>query len=75
MPGHTLSPVIKMNIFEDENRSEGGVIDISRVTPTPSSSSRIIVKNLPKYITADRLRKHFSIKGHAITDLKLAQTK
>lgn len=36
-------------------------------------SSRIIVKNLPKKITPERLKAHFSAKGH-VTDLKLAHT-
>ncbi|ORZ32517.1 hypothetical protein BCR44DRAFT_1487118 [Catenaria anguillulae PL171] len=35
--------------------------------------SRIIVKNLPKYVTQDRLRDHFSKKG-TITDIKLVKT-
>jgi multiple RNA-binding domain-containing protein 1 len=34
-------------------------------------TSRILVKNLPKYITGDRLKKHFATAG-AITDLKIA---
>eukprot|EP00128_Syssomonas_multiformis_P011643 Colp12_sorted_trinity150504_noHs@33144 len=35
--------------------------------------SRIIVKNLPKHITPERLREHFAQKGE-ITDVKLAKT-
>ncbi|KAJ3375888.1 hypothetical protein GGF31_003093 [Allomyces arbusculus] len=38
-----------------------------------SESSRIIVKNLPKYMTQDRLRDHFAEKG-TITDVKLVKT-
>ena len=38
-------------------------------------TSRVIVKNLPKYITNDQLTKHFSVRGYTITDLKLAKTK
>ncbi|KAJ3326012.1 hypothetical protein HDV06_002397 [Boothiomyces sp. JEL0866] len=37
-------------------------------------SSRIVVKNLPKYITSERLKKHFGAKG-TITDIKLVKTK
>ena len=37
-------------------------------------TSRIIVKNLPKYATDEQVRKHFSIRGYSITDLKLAKT-
>ncbi|KNE55541.1 hypothetical protein AMAG_01430 [Allomyces macrogynus ATCC 38327] len=40
---------------------------------TMSESSRIIVKNLPKYMTQDRLRDHFAEKG-TITDVKLVKT-
>ena len=38
------------------------------------STSRILVKNLPKYITQERLKSHFSSHG-TITDLKLIKTK
>ena len=42
-----------------------------------SSSSRILVKNLPKYIDEQRLSKHFSSVSSSakITDLKLIKTK
>ncbi|KAI9220240.1 hypothetical protein BC828DRAFT_415832 [Blastocladiella britannica] len=40
---------------------------------TMSERSRIFVKNLPKYITDDRLRDHFSATG-AVTDVKLLRT-
>lgn len=43
----------------------------------PLRTSRLIVKNLPKYCTAEMLRKHFSAHPSAaasITDLKLAHT-
>lgn len=36
-------------------------------------SSRIIVKNLPKKITEERLKRHFEAKG-SITDVRLAKT-
>lgn len=35
--------------------------------------SRIIVKNLPKHLTADRFRQHFESKGH-VTDAKIMHT-
>ncbi|KAI9505196.1 Multiple RNA-binding domain-containing protein 1 [Coemansia spiralis] len=37
-------------------------------------SSRIVVKNLPKYITEERFRNHFGTKGE-ITDVKLIYNK
>jgi hypothetical protein len=37
-------------------------------------SSRVIVKNLPKYITEERFKSHFSVKGE-ITDVKLMKTR
>lgn len=40
----------------------------------PSMSSRLFVKNLPKHITEDRLRKHFSQKG-TVTDVKILKKK
>ena len=40
-----------------------------------TSTSRVIVKNLPKYATDEQVRKHFSVRGYTITDLKLAKTK
>ncbi|KNE60218.1 hypothetical protein AMAG_05631 [Allomyces macrogynus ATCC 38327] len=43
------------------------------VAAAKRSSSRIIVKNLPKYMTQDRLRDHFAEKG-TITDVKLVKT-
>lgn len=42
--------------------------------PSDFKTSRVIVKNLPKYATDDLLRKHFSVRGYTITDLKLAKT-
>jgi len=33
--------------------------------------SRIVVKNLPKTVTEDKLRKHFTIANHDITDIQL----
>lgn len=43
-------------------------------TTSTGVSSRIIVKNLPKWITEDRLRRHFGCKGQ-ITDVKLMYTR
>lgn len=43
--------------------------------PSPETSSRIIVKNLPKYMTLPRLKSHFESRGAIITDAKLAHTK
>ena len=37
-------------------------------------STRIIVKNLPKYVDAARVREHFSTVGD-VTDVKLQTTK
>lgn len=37
-------------------------------------SSRICVKNLPKYVTENRLRMHFAQKGE-VTDAKIMKTK
>jgi multiple RNA-binding domain-containing protein 1 len=42
---------------------------------TSEQTSRILVKNLPKYITQERLKKHFSSKGENVTDVKLVKTK
>ncbi len=36
-------------------------------------SSRIIVKNLPKYLTQDRFKAHFAQRGQ-VTDCKLVTT-
>ncbi|KAI8913436.1 hypothetical protein EDD86DRAFT_187584 [Gorgonomyces haynaldii] len=38
------------------------------------TSSRLIVKNLPKHVKEDRLRKHFESRGIPLTDLKMAKT-
>jgi multiple RNA-binding domain-containing protein 1 len=35
------------------------------------SSSRLIVKNIPKYLTEDKLREHFQKKGGKVTDAKI----
>ncbi|KAJ3195183.1 hypothetical protein HK101_000893 [Irineochytrium annulatum] len=45
----------------------------SQRLPT-SSMSRLMVKNLPKHLTSQRLREHFSAKGE-VTDCKIAKTK
>jgi len=37
-------------------------------------SSRICVKNLPRYVTEERLREHFSEKGE-VTDAKIIRTR
>jgi hypothetical protein len=44
--------------------------DAQQVEP----SSRLCVKNLPKYITEAKLREHFSAKGE-VTDVKVARTR
>lgn len=56
--------------------SEPTAAAMSSNVPT-SSSSRILVKNLPKYIDEQRLSKHFSSVSSSakITDLKLIKTK
>jgi len=42
--------------------------------PTASQSSRVIVKNLPKHATEERLREYFSAAGE-VTDCRLRTTK
>jgi multiple RNA-binding domain-containing protein 1 len=42
---------------------------------TSEHTSRVLVKNLPKYITQERLKSHFGINGRTITDVKLVKTK
>jgi hypothetical protein len=37
-------------------------------------SSRICVKNLPRYVTEERLREHFAAKGE-VTDAKIIRTR
>lgn len=36
-------------------------------------SSRLCVKNLPKYVDEGRLKKHFGVKGE-VTDVKIMKT-
>lgn len=40
----------------------------------PAATSRLCVKNLPKYVTEPRLKEHFSAKGE-VTDVKVLRTK
>jgi RNA recognition motif-containing protein len=40
--------------------------------PVPRPSSRLIVKNLPKYITEKRVREHFAAQGD-VTDVRLVR--
>ena len=40
----------------------------------PPPSSRICVKNLPKYVDEARLREHFTAKGE-VTDSKIMRTR
>lgn len=44
------------------------------MTTTNSQTSRIIVKNLPKWSTEEQIRKHFGRQGH-LTDVKLMHTR
>lgn len=44
----------------------------TRVTEEPTT--RICVKNLPKYVDEARLKEHFSQKGE-VTDVKIMRTK
>lgn len=37
-------------------------------------SSRLFVKNIPKHVTEERLKKHFSQKG-TVTDVKILKRK
>jgi hypothetical protein len=39
------------------------------------ATSRLCVKNLPKYLTEAKLREHFSARGGEVTDVKVARTK
>lgn len=36
-------------------------------------STRLCIKNFPKYVNEDRLRKHFGLKGE-VTDIKIMKT-
>ena len=38
------------------------------------ATSRLCVKNVPKYLTEKRLKEHFAAKG-AVTDVKILKTK
>lgn len=40
-----------------------------------TGTSRVIIKNLPKYATTEQVKKHLSVRGYNITDVKLAKTK
>lgn len=42
--------------------------------PTHPPSSRVCVKNLPKYVNEARLKEHFSAKGE-VTDVKVLRTR
>ena len=44
-------------------------------TGSNGSTTRVIIKNLPKYASTDLIKKHLSVRGYTITDLKLAMTK
>lgn len=45
-------------------------MEIEHIETTGDRMSRIIVKGLPKYLTEDRLRQHFSQRGD-VTDVKI----
>lgn len=55
--------------FEPESQSYKGGDSASLNT------SRVIIKNLPKYATTEQVKKHLSVRGYNITDVKLAKTK
>jgi multiple RNA-binding domain-containing protein 1 len=38
------------------------------------ATSRLCIKNLPKHLTEQRLREHFSAKGQ-VTDVKILKTR
>jgi multiple RNA-binding domain-containing protein 1 len=40
---------------------------------TLEPSTRLCVKNIPKYVDEKRLRQHFSLKGE-VTDVKIMKT-
>ncbi len=42
--------------------------------PPAEATSRLCVKNLPKYLSDDRLKKHFAVKGE-VTDVKVLKTR
>lgn len=52
--------------FEPESQSQ---------KDTTLNTSRVIIKNLPKYATIEQVKKHLSVRGYNITDVKLAKTK
>lgn len=41
---------------------------------TPQATSRLCIKNIPKYMTEARLKEHFAVKGE-VTDVKVLKTK
>ncbi|KAK6140463.1 hypothetical protein DH2020_025796 [Rehmannia glutinosa] len=53
--------------------NKGQTADSEMACPQ-NARSRICVKNLPRYVSEDRLREFFSLKGE-ITDIKLMHTK
>lgn len=40
----------------------------------PENTSRIIVKNLPKYLTCERFKDHFGVNAD-VTDAKIMMTR
>ena len=44
------------------------------IVTAPAQSSRLCVKNIPKYVDEKRLREFFSAKGE-VTDVKILRTK
>lgn len=42
--------------------------------PPPFHTSRLCVKNIPKYVNEARLRQHFAEQGD-VTDVKIVKTK
>lgn len=72
-PSPTGGPHLEMTasfLEDDDHGLSGG----TGTAAGPSfESSRIIVKNLPKRITVERLRSHFGAKG-SVTDVRMAMT-
>lgn len=62
------------NMDADDARRRDGGGDIGENPLPQEKSSRICVKNMPKYADEQRLREHFSQKGE-VTDAKVVRTR